>query len=87
MPVAHGSLDFVVSFRRDGATPRCFGPGLGYEGGDCSSQASGSLEVAMKKACFEKGRVREPPPMVNTDRGRGGGSLVVRRGGKRRGKL
>lgn len=41
----------------------------------------------MKKAGSEKARVRETPPMVNVDRGRGGGSLVVGRRGKKGGKL
>lgn len=36
----------------------------------------------MKKAGSEKSRVTEPPPVVNIDRERGGGSLVLGRGKK-----
>lgn len=72
MPVAHGSPGFVVSYSRDGATPH--NPGLGLEGGYCSSQAPSSLEVAMKKANYEKGQATEPLPMVN---GQGAGRWVI----------
>lgn len=79
LPAAHGPPGFVVSCGRDGATPHGPRPGLGMEGGDCGSWAPSSLEGTVKKAGSEKGRVRETPPMVNVDRGRGGGSLVVGR--------
>lgn len=66
--------------------PPLFWAGVGLESGYCSSEAPSSLEVAVKKASSEESRVTEPPPMVNIDRGRGGGSLVSGRGEKR-GKL
>lgn len=65
-----------------GRPPHCSGPRLRLEGAYCGSQAPSSLEVAVRKAVSEKGRATEPPPMINMDRGRGGGSLVVGRGGK-----